>query len=265
MKFDYKIGVIGAGNMAKAIVNGIVKKGIVEAGDIIVSDPIADISVQGVKTIKDNIELLNKSEYVILAIKPQVYKTIKNEIDNNIKAHYLISIMAGIPLNILKDSLPDNVKTFRGMPNTPCMLGKGVVVLAENEYGEKENKFISEIFGSTGEVIFMNEEKFHTVTSVSGSGPAYIYMFIEGMIKSGMEQGLDYNTAKKMVLATFNGALGMVSETETPIEELIAAVCSKGGTTIEAVNSFKEDGLYGIIDKAMQKCRNRSEELSKMQ
>ena len=150
------------------------------------------------------------------------------------------------------------------MPNTPCKLKKGMTAIRKNdEISVCEKEFVKGIFDSIGKTIYLEEELFHAVTAVSGSGPAYVYMFIEGMIESGVKMGMSYEDAKTCVLQTFDGSIGMVNVASEPISDLINAVCSKGGTTIQAVDSFKADNLYNIIDSAMVKCRNRSEELGK--
>lgn len=261
MKFRYKLGVIGAGNMAKAIVSGIVANGLIDANEILVSDPFSVIEVDGVAMTVANNDVFYNSEFVILAVKPQIYKQIAADIPKDVPILHIISIMAGIDTTMLFKAFCCNIT--RIMPNTPCKLGLGMSAITINDAPQSEKSFIESIFKSIGEVVYLEESAFHTVTSISGSGPAYVYMFIQGMIKSGVAQGLDYATAKKMVLQTFAGATAMVDKSEENIDELISAVCSKGGTTIQAVDSFKDDNLYGIIDKAMIKCRNRSEELGK--
>ena len=261
MNFKYKLGVIGAGNMAKAIVSGIVKNNVLSPKEILVSDPFSDIGISGVQMTKDNNEVFYNSQFVILAIKPQIFKEITACIPKDIPVLHIISIMAGIDTAFLAKAFSCNIT--RIMPNTPCKLGLGMSAITNNDAPEEEKQFVSSIFSSIGEVVYLDESAFHTVTSISGSGPAYVYMFIQGMIKSGVQQGIDYQTAKKMVIQTFKGATEMVANSEESIDDLIDAVCSKGGTTIQAVDSFKEDNLYEIINKGMIKCRNRSEELSR--
>lgn len=264
MKNNYKLGVIGAGNMAKAIVNGIVDANILDKNDIIVSDPFGSIGIDGIETIKDNDIVLEGSEYILLAIKPQVFREISSSLKEKCKAKHIISIMAGITYDMLVSVFGENINITRVMPNTPCKLKQGMTAIRENDNIPKEEKrFVERIFLSIGDIVYLDESLFHTITCVSGSGPAYVYMFIEAMIDSGVENGLTYSQAKKAVLKTFEGAVAMVRYEDKSISELIDAVCSKGGTTIEAVNSFREDNLYEIVDKAMTKCKNRSEELGK--
>ncbi|MDE6565808.1 MAG: pyrroline-5-carboxylate reductase, partial [Clostridia bacterium] len=170
---------------------------------------------------------------------------------------------AGITYNGIKKYFP-NANVTRVMPNTPCKLKKGMTAIRKNDsIPQEEKEFVKSIFDSIGKTIYLEEDLFHAVTAVSGSGPAYVYMFIEGMIESGIKMGMSPEDAKTCVLQTFAGSIGMVETETAPISDLINAVCSKGGTTIQAVDSFKQDNLYEIIDSAMIKCRNRSEELGK--
>ncbi len=263
MEYNYKLGVIGAGNMAKAIVNGIVDSKLISTDKIIATDPFADLGIDGVKTLKENVKILNECEYVLLAVKPQIFNQIAEEIGSECKAKHIISIMAGITYDAIKKYFA-NANVTRVMPNTPCKLKKGMTAIRKNDaIPACEKEFVQSIFDSIGKTIYLEEELFHAVTAVSGSGPAYVYMFIEGMIESGVKMGMTYEDAKCCVLQTFAGSVGMVEVASEPIGQLIDAVCSKGGTTIQAVESFRQDKLYDIIDSAMTKCKNRSEELGK--
>ena len=150
------------------------------------------------------------------------------------------------------------------MPNTPAMIGKGISALCFEGYSDLEKNFVRSIFESIGEAIYLNEGLFHAVTSISGSGPAYVYTFINAMIKGGVEGGLSESDSRKLAIATTIGAAEMaLRNPDKSIDELINAVCSKGGTTIEAIKSFKRDNLEDIIIKGIKACRLRSEELSR--
>lgn len=263
MEYNYKLGIIGAGNMAKAIANGIVDGKIIDKSKIIATDPFADLGIDGIVTHKDNSKVLTECENILLAVKPQIFGQIAEELGKNCKAKHIISIMAGITYDGIKKYF-QNSNVTRVMPNTPCKLKLGMTAIRKNdEIPEDEKQFVKSIFDSIGKTIYLEEDLFHAVTAVSGSGPAYVYMFIEGMIESGVKMGMSYEDAKLCVLQTFAGSIAMVEVSKEPISQLIEAVCSKGGTTIQAVDSFKNDNLYQIIDSAMTKCRNRSEELGK--
>ncbi len=263
MEYNYKLGIIGAGNMAKAIANGIVESKLIEPSKIIATDPFCELGIDGIITYKENEKILTECEYILLAVKPQIFNEIAAELGSKCKAQHIISIMAGITYAGIKKYFA-NSNVTRVMPNTPCKLKKGMTAIRKNDdIPNNEKEFVKSIFDSIGKTIYLEEDLFHAITAVSGSGPAYVYMFIEGMIESGVKMGLSYEDAKTCVLQTFAGSIGMVDTASEPISDLIKAVCSKGGTTIQAVDSFKQDNLYEIIDSAMIKCRNRSQELGK--
>lgn len=262
MAFKYKLGVIGAGNMAKAIVGGIVRSHLMAVDKIIVSDPIADIGIDGVVNVNNNLTIMTQCEYVLCAVKPQIFAAIKDEFAY-CTARAVISIMAGISTKTILSVLPSGTKAVRVMPNTPCMIGYGMSVIADNADDAEATRTAKEIFASIGEVLLMGEDKFDAVTSLSGSGPAYVYSFINAMIDAGVKSGLNYKDSRLMAVATARGAAEMISSSDKAVSELIDAVCSKGGTTIEAINIFRSNDLDGLVDSAMRACRKRSEELGK--
>lgn len=264
MNYNYKLGVIGAGNMAKAIVSGVVKSGLFKPETIAVSDPNSDIGIDGVVNLKDNRKLVETCEFLLFAVKPQIFKQINHDFIE-CKSKAVISIMAGLTTNYLKTVIPPSTSVIRVMPNTPCMVGSGMSCIAANDKDSESVEIVKEIFASVGEVTVLDESLFDAVTSLSGSGPAYVYLFIDGMIKSGVKSGLPYAEARKMAYATARGAAEMVAiNANKTLDDLTEAVCSKGGTTIEAVKKFKEQSLEKIIDDAMIACKNRSEELGKI-
>jgi len=259
----YTLGVIGAGNMAYAIVCGILKSGILRAEDVIISDVNTDrldlFKSKGITTTSDNTLLAASCNNLLFAIKPQISNTVFEEIKSVIDADTVISIMAGVSLATLKNAL--GLRNYaRIMPNTPALVGNGMSAVAFD--GDFRSDFVLDVFRSIGKVVELDETLFDAVTSLSGSGPAYVYTFIKALIDGGVNGGLDYDTAKTLALQTVTGSVKMIENSDKPITELIDAVCSKGGTTIQAVNSFKEDGLEDAVKRGMEKCRLRSIELS---
>lgn len=263
----FEIGFIGAGNMAKAILNGILSKNIISPEKIIISDINSDNFYEfeqiGVKCTTDNSLVVKNAKYIILAIKPQVAMEILPSLKEFIHENLFISIMAGIKKDKIKEIL-GNVSISRIMPNTPCMVGKGMSAIDASDFDKKSKSLVFEIFNSLGKTIELDETYFDSVTSVSGSGPAYVYMFINSMIKGGINNGLSYEESKILVLQTFKGAISMVESSNDSIETLINNVCSRGGTTIEAVNYFRNQNLEDLIIEGMNKCKKRSEELSQI-
>lgn len=262
----FEVGFIGAGNMATAILNGILNSNIILPEKIIISDidteKLSVFEKKGVSTTSDNSLLLKSAKYIILAVKPQIAIKILPFLKDSVSDNLFISIMAGIPKNKIKNML-GNVAVTRIMPNTPCMIGDGMCAIDASDFDEKSKILVYKIFKSLGEIVELDENCFDAVTAVSGSGPAYVYMFINSMINGGIECGLSYNDSKKLALQTFKGAVSMVQKTDTPIDILIENVCSKGGTTIQAVDHYRNNNLEQIIIDGMKKCKKRSEELSK--
>lgn len=263
MEKKFTLGIIGAGNMASAILGGVLRGGLVRADKIIVSDKDdekrAVIAQNGVAVTADNREVAQSAEYLMFAVKPQIAPAVFEEIAPVIASRTVISIMAGVPVAKLRAALGER-NYVRVMPNTPALVGEGMSAIAFAEGGRSQ--FVLDIFASIGKVAELSEDKFDAVTSLSGSGPAYVYMFIDALMKGGIEGGLDAETAKLLAVQTVRGAAKMVSLSTRPVSELVDAVCSKGGTTIQAVESFKEDGLEQTVIKGMEKCRKRSEELA---
>ena len=253
----YKLGFIGYGNMAKAIIGGILKSGILDRSQIATADPLCK-EADGIFCTSDNDYVAGNCEYLILSIKPQVFKSIEIKCT----ADCVISIMAGVDSASIGEKLGMQGKVIRVMPNTPAQIGKGATVIAENTLDKKHNDFCCAVFESVSEVCVLPEEKFDAVTCVSGSGPAYAYYFAKAMIEGGVVNGLDKEISKKLTLDTIIGACEMIkANPEVPLGLLISNVCSKGGTTIEAVNVFENCQMDKIVIDAMTACRKRSEEL----
>lgn len=257
----YKIGFIGMGNMAKAIAKGILSTNHLDCKDMIYSDLNSTTFLGDVKYIDDNKFILNNCEYVVIAIKPQVFKAIKDEFINA-ECKSVISIMAGVSSDYIKDIVV-NPEVFRIMPNIPCMQSKGMSVIANNSNSTESNLFVEKMFSNIGKAVFMDESYFDAVTSISGSGSAYVYYFIKAMIDGGIDGGLSPENSKLLTMQTVAGALAMLENTDDSIENLIKNVCSKGGTTIEAINTFDNNNLNGIVRDGIKACKDRSEVLSK--
>ena len=263
MEKKFTLGIIGAGNMASAILGGILRGGLLRADRIAVSDrdegKLAVMAQNGVSVTSDNREIAASAEYLLFAVKPQVAPSVFEEVAPVIEAGTVISIMAGIPVSKLRAALGER-NYVRVMPNTPALVGEGMSAIAFEE--GKRSQFVADIFSSIGKVVELDESKFDAVTSLSGSGPAYVYMFLKALIDGGVDGGLSPEDAKTLAVQTVRGAAKMVRLSTAPIDELIDAVCSKGGTTIQAVESFRANGLEEIVKKGMAKCKKRSEELA---
>lgn len=267
MKKKFKLGVIGCGFMSFAIIKGAINSKTLCNKDIIVSDinnlSLDKASALEIETTTDNAKLVNESEFVLFAIKPQnlceVLESIKNCECNN-----FISIMAGVKKQKIRDTFT-NAKIARCMPNTPCSIESGAIGLDVSEFNGDERLFIINLLSSLADIVLLDESKLNAVTGISGSSPAYFYLFLKYLIESGVKHGLTYNEAKKLAVSTMIGAGKMVKNNDDKsIDELINAVCSKGGTTIQAIDVFNKNGLNVIIDEAVDACIKRASELENL-
>ena len=240
-----KISFIGHGNMAKAMINGILKAGLLTKHSIYCSN-----------SDDTNQQAIDFSDYIFLTIKPQIYRQTLKKL--NIPANkVLISVAPGIRLS----SLPG--KAIRSMPNTPALIGKGVSAICRNELvSDREYETVKQLFSAFSVVYEFPEDQMDDITALSGSCPAYFYLFIEAIADYSAKIGIDYNTALRIASQTAIGAAAMIMETGLDPQTLTQKVCSPRGTTIEAVEVFKSAGLKEIVARAMAACRKRSEELT---
>ncbi len=263
--YKFKLGVVGAGFMATAIIEGAIKSNIVTPEQIIVCDindlALEKISKIGVSTTKNSVDVITLSEFVLLAVKPQNLSSISVSgcaFDDK----KIISIMAGVKKERIK-AVFKGAKVVRCMPNTPCSIGFGAVGVDVSDFeNAKDVQFVLGLLSSFATVVRVSEDKLNAVTGVSGSSPAYFYLFLKGIIDAGVKCGLDFEDAKMLAVSTMIGAGEMVKKNlDKSIDQLIDAVCSKGGTTIEAVKVYNENNLTEITQKAIDACVKRSKEL----
>ena len=251
-----KIGFIGMGNMATAIMKGLLKSYAPE--EILFSsaheEKMAKVTAEtGVPHASSNIECATQVKYLVLAVKPQVLPKVFAELKDVVtKEQVIISIAAGYSVADLTEGLGGDVRVVRSMPNTPAMVGEGMTGVCYDAalFTEEEKKTIEEIFTSFGKMEIVEEKLMDVVASASGCSPAYVYMFIEaladGCVRNGLPRKMAYNMAAQAVL----GSAKMVLETGLHPGELKDMVCSPGGTTIEGLAALEENGFRGAIIKA---------------
>lgn len=267
MKKKFKLGVIGGGFMASAIVNGAILGKRINKKDVFVSDvnenSLEKFNKIGIKTTTDNLLILNSCEFVLLAVKPQNFTSIISD-DCEYACKKFISIMAGTKKEKIKGLLRNSL-VARCMPNTPCSVGNGAVGIDISDFTDsKDLEFVKGLFDSFSKVVFVKEELLNVVTGVSGSAPSYYYLFAKGIIDAGVKRGLSFEDAKLLAVNTMIGSGKMLLNSEQSIDELINAVCSKGGTTIEAIKVFNENDLTKITDEAIESCISRAIELENL-
>ncbi|MGR5980553.1 pyrroline-5-carboxylate reductase [Bacillus cereus] len=266
---DKQIGFIGCGNMGMAMIGGMLNKKIVSSNHIICSDlntaNLKNASEKyGLTTTTDNNKVAKNADILILSIKPDLYASIINEIKEVIKNDAIIvTIAAGKSIESTENAFNKKLKVVRVMPNTPALVGEGMSALCPNEMvTEKDLEDVLNIFNSFGQTEIVSEKLMDVVTSVSGSSPAYVYMIIEAMADAAVLDGMPRNQAYKFAAQAVLGSAKMVLETGIHPGELKDMVCSPGGTTIEAVATLEEKGLRTAIISAMQRCTQKSVELS---
>ncbi|WP_242300984.1 pyrroline-5-carboxylate reductase [Bacillus cereus group sp. BfR-BA-01423] len=266
---DKQIGFIGCGNMGMAIIGGMLNKKIVSSNKIMCSDlnttNLENASTKyGITITTDNNEVAKNADILILSIKPDLYSLVINEIKEVIKNDAIIvTIAAGKSIESTENAFNKKLKVVRVMPNTPALVGEGMSALCPNEMvTEKDLEEVLNIFNSFGQSEIVSEKLMDVVTSVSGSSPAYVYMIIEAMADAAVLDGMPRNQAYKFAAQAVLGSAKMVLETGIHPGELKDMVCSPGGTTIEAVATLEEKGLRTAIISAMQRCTQKSVELS---
>ena len=267
MKKLFKLGVIGCGFMAQSILKGVVASDFLRAKKVVASDvndeALDSAAELGVMGTTNNKYLVENSEYVLFAVKPQNFESVCQSLEGAVPAK-VISIMAGVKRDKIKAALGRDTKVARCMPNLPCSIGSGVIGVDMTDFNSSQDdlEFISGVLNCLGTVLSVREEKMDAVTGISGSGPAYVFMFIDALIDAVVKQGLTRNEATVLAVQTVMGSAEMVEHSDVPVTDLIKRVCSKGGTTIEAVKVLEERNFRGIVDEAVAACAKRSKELS---
>lgn len=261
-----KLCFIGAGNMARSIIGGLIADGYPRE-NICATDPQTDHCQQfsqnmGVACHTDNVTAAQQAEVIVLCVKPQQLATVCQELAETVQTHHplVISVAAGIRTQDIAQWLGGKVALVRAMPNTPALIQSGATALYANEQVDESQRTQAEnILRSTGLVVWVKaEQQIDAVTALSGSGPAYYFLFMEAMEQAGAALGLDSKTAHVLTLQTALGAAKMAIESADDCATLRRKVTSPGGTTEQALKVFKEKGCHNIVNDAMQAAYQRS-------
>lgn len=269
-KMKKTIGFIGSGNMGGAMMGGIVGAGLVEKENIIVSDvneaALAKVAANyGVNTTTDNCEVAAKSDILVLSVKPHFYAGVIAQIKDAVKEDVIIVVIAaGQSIEGVEKQFGREMKIAKVMPNTPAMVGEGMAAIcpSSNMTAEEIDDVVA-IFNSFGKSEIVPETMMDVVTAVSGSSPAYVFMFIEAMADAAVREGMPRAQAYKFAAQSVLGSAKMVLETGKHPGELKDMVCSPGGTTIDAVIKLEETGMRNSVMAAMKACADKSREMSK--
>ncbi len=265
----YTLGFVGAGNMAAAIIKGAIEKKTLESQNVFVYD----VDVQKLDALSKETdiglaasldELCAKSDIILLAVKPNVLPAVLESIKPLIGTKPVVSIAAGWSADMIKGIIGRDKKVLRLMPNTPLLVGEGMSVFeTPTNLSDEEAAFVENVFSALGQIDHAQSKSMDAVTAVSGSGPAYVFMFVEAMADAGVLCGLSRAQAVKLAAQTVMGSAKMVLDTDSHPGALKDAVCSPGGTTIEAVKSLEQDGFRGAVINAVEQCAKKSQMLAR--
>lgn len=260
-----KIGFIGCGNMGQAMLGGMIDSGRVKAQDVLVTDKLLASRVNaqkkfGVEIPASNVEVAMISDIIILAVKPQFYEEVLSEIKGAIwENKILVSIAPGKTLEWLEQQVGKPTKIIRAMPNTPALVKAGMMGICGNDKVDKDElDYVCKLFQSFSKTEVVSEHLMDTVTAVSGSSPAYVFMFIEAMADAAVEGGMPRKQAYTFAAQAVLGSAKMVLETGMHPGELKDMVCSPAGTTIQAVRVLEEHGMRAAVMDAMKACIDKS-------
>jgi pyrroline-5-carboxylate reductase len=268
MESQFPLGFIGGGNMAEAMIRGLLNSGTLAPGDCRVCEIVKDRQVflektYGIMGVTDIPALVQSSRVVVLAIKPQsMGQVLPSVVPAWSMEKVLISIAAGVPLNYISSFFPQPPRVVRVMPNTPALVLSAISALCKNAAATEEDLALAEsLFKSIGETVLVEESHLDAVTGLSGSGPAYVFTILEGLTDGGVKMGLPRPVALKLALQTLWGSAQMVKETGWPLAQLKEMVTSPGGTTIHGLHILEKAGLHGLLMEAVEAATQRSREL----
>jgi pyrroline-5-carboxylate reductase len=278
-----KLGFIGAGNMAEALARGLVENKVFKPSELIASDVDAARRRKFKRTLNievttDNLEVLTASRAVLFAVKPQTIDAVLTELapaggdsggapgKSRLVSRLFVSIAAGVTLDRLESALGGRARVIRVMPNAPAMVGQGMAALVCGRHANRADEaFALKIFRAVGDAVALKDEALlDAVTALSGSGPAYVYLFAKSLADAAVSQGLPPNLALRMALQTIRGAEENMRRSPMAAAELIRIVASPGGTTEAALKQLGADGFSDIVARAIQAAAERSRELGRV-
>ena len=264
------IGFIGAGNMAEALIRGLVHGGHVPADRIIASGPRRDrldelVRGYGIAITLDNREVARSSGLVVLSVKPQVLDKVLREVGDQLQPGTLVvSIAAGVDTEAIESAITDGVRVVRAMPNTPALIGAGATAIAPGKHASTDDLATAKaLFDAVGITVVLDETHLDAVTGLSGSGPAYIFLILEALSDAGVKVGLSRRNAQLLAAQTVLGSAKMLLETEEHVGRLKDMVTSPGGTAIAGLHTLEEGGLRTTLINAVETATKRARELGR--
>lgn len=266
----HTIGFIGAGNMAEAMIGGLIRGKHVAASKIAASDPrkerIEELRAQfGIDVTTVNREIVERSGLVVLSVKPQIMDKILREVGEHMKPGTLVvSIAAGVDTETIEAAVGDGVRVVRAMPNTPALVGAGATAIAAGKHASDTDLATAKaLFDAVGITVELDESQLDAVTGLSGSGPAYIFLILEALSDAGVKVGLSRRNATRLAAQTVMGSAKMLIDTDEHPGKLKDMVTSPGGTAIAGLHTLEEGGLRTTLINAVETATKRSRELGR--
>lgn len=265
------IGLIGGGQMGEALVKGIIASGLYRNEDIYVSEPKGHRREHlqgryGIKASPDNVIVFEYCQIIILAVEPQAMELLLEGCRERIHPHHILTtVAAGLPMSFYLNVIgKKNTKLIRVMPNAPALVQEGATAISHNaNITDEELGLVKQIFQAVGEVIILEERDLDAVTGLSGSGPAYVFSFVEALIEAGVKSGLPWVISEKLAIQTVSGSIKLLKESGEHSASLRSKVTSPAGTTISAIHVLEKFGFHGIVMDIVESAVNRSKELGK--
>jgi len=268
VKLTQTIGFLGTGNMAEALIKGLIAAGVVEPKQIHGSDPRRErcdelAARYGIHMTANNAEVVRAAEIVVLSVKPQILPKVLDEIAPHLKPSALvISIAAGVPVSAIEPRLPEGTRVVRTMPNTPALVGAGATAIAAGQHAKDDDvEATRRIFDAVGMTVVLDESQLDAVTGLSGSGPAYVFLIIEALSDAGVKVGLSRYNAQALAAQTLLGSAKLLIETKEHPGRLKDMVTSPGGTAIAGLHTLEAGGLRTTLINAVEAATHRSREL----
>ncbi|MCP4578669.1 MAG: pyrroline-5-carboxylate reductase [Deltaproteobacteria bacterium] len=267
---DKSLGFIGAGNMAEAMIRGIIQNQVVLPDRILASDLSGErreyISrTFGMETVEENRSLVDQSNVIFLAVKPQAVPQVLKDMASDMGPEkLLVSIVAGVPIKTLSSGLPKTPRIVRTMPNTPMTVMEGAMAIASDSPALPEDlETVETLFRPLGSTVRIEEKLIDAVTGLSGSGPAYVFMILEALADGGVKMGLPRDVAETLAAQTLMGSAKLFLETRQNPGQLKCMVTSPGGTTIAGIHELEKGGIRASLMSAVESATERSIELGK--
>ncbi len=269
-RLDKTIGFLGAGNMAEALIRGLVHGKVVTPGNIVASGPRSERleeleKAYGITTSHDNAVVARRAQVLILSVKPQILERVVHEVASQVQPGALIvSIAAGVDTATIEDQLPEGARVVRAMPNTPALVRAGATAISRGRHATDADLAEARlIFDAVGMSVVLDENQLDAVTGLSGSGPAYIFLILEALADAGVKVGLSRRNAQRLAAQTVMGSAQLLLDTDEHPGKLKDMVTSPGGTAIAGLHTLEQGGLRTTLINAVETATKRARELGR--